>query len=56
MIAEQKIINGKTELVYKEPTEKTEVPKDFVVPTEPTTIEDLVEALDILTSIVLGGE
>lgn len=56
MIAEQKIINGKTELVYKEPTGKTVVPKDFIVPTESTTIEDLVGALVILTSIVLGGE
>lgn len=30
--------------------------KDFAPDEEKTTIEDLVEALDILTSIVLGGD
>ncbi|MBQ0074503.1 MAG: hypothetical protein KBT34_09940 [Prevotella sp.] len=29
---------------------------DFEKDAEQTTIEDLVEALDILTSIVLGGD
>lgn len=30
--------------------------KDFAKNEEQTTIEDLVEALDILTNIVLGGD
>lgn len=30
--------------------------EDFEPDEEKTTIEDLVEALDILTSIVLGGD
>lgn len=30
--------------------------EDFFADEEKTTIEDLVEALDILASIVLGGE
>ena len=31
-------------------------PKDFEPNEEETTISDLVEALDILTNIVLGGD